>query len=246
MMQSPHHVMRSKGGNAGFAMAAASAVSGGRQSGPGPMLSQQQLASGGAATLWRVMLLSLVVLCLAGCAKVLDPGPAPSHILLRPAMPERVASNALKVQLAVALPETDRSHDTDRILLVQGREVRTWAGVRWVGNAPALVQRMLLDGFQADGRLHAAAETSGIFPDYRLTCDLQAFELRREGATLMADMRVMLRLFDARKNRIADSVTFEAHIPAATDTLDGGVSALDRAASQILGDTVRWTLQNMR
>ena len=210
------------------------------------MAQLHQASAGSAATMMRVMLLTLLVLCLAGYAKVLDPGPAPAHILLQPAMPERANSAPLKVQLAVALPETDHSHDTDRILLVQGREVRTWAGVRWVGNAPALVQRLLLEGFQADGRLHAAAETSGIFPDYRLTCDMQAFELRREGATLTADMRVMLRLFDARKNRIVDSVTFEAHIPAVADTLDGGVSALDRAASQILGETVRWTLQNIR
>ncbi len=89
----------------------------------------------------RGLLLSLSLACLllaalSGCARVLDPGPAPTHLLLAPAMPAPGAGGALPLQLAVSLPETSRMLDTDRIALVLGGVTgpaprRAWCSGCW-------------------------------------------------------------------------------------------------------------------
>lgn len=200
--------------------------------------------------LW-LLLLSLLLVVLPGCARVLDPGPAPTHLLLAPAMPGPGAGGALHLQLAVSLPETSRMLDTDRIVLVlggaSGREVRYYAGAKWTSPAPRLVQRLLVEAFERVGRLDGAAEESaGIYPDYRLMIDLRRFNTRMgEGAAPLIEVELALRLVDLKTGRIVAFTAIGRDCPAAGSGLPQVAEAFETAMGDVLARATAWSLDAM-
>lgn len=203
-------------------------------------------------TLLTPCLLLLLALLLPGCARVLDPGPAPTHLVLAPAMPDRAAGAPLHLQLAVALPETSRMLDTDRIALVlgagAGREVRYYAGAKWTSPAPRLVQRLLVEAFERAGRLDGAAEESaGIYPDYRLMTDLRRFNTRMDGdaSTPEVDVELALRLIDLKTGRIVAFTAVERRVAAAGSGLPQVAEAFETAMGEVLARATAWSLNAM-
>ncbi len=205
----------------------------------------------------RGLLLSLSLACLllaalSGCARVLDPGPAPTHLLLAPAMPAPGAGGALPLQLAVSLPETSRMLDTDRIALVlggvTGREVRYYAGAKWTSPAPRLVQRLLVEAFERNGRLDGAAEESaGIYPDYRLMSDLRRFNTRMTGGASAptVEVELALRLVDLKTGRIVAFTAIGHDCPAAGSGLPQVAEAFETAMGDVLARATAWSLDAM-
>ncbi|MEG6504746.1 ABC-type transport auxiliary lipoprotein family protein [Nitratidesulfovibrio sp. 1201_IL3209] len=211
----------------------------------------------------RGLLLSLSLACLllaalSGCARVLDPGPAPTHLLLAPAMPAPGApgapgaGGALPLQLAVSLPETSRMLDTDRIALVlggvTGREVRYYAGAKWTSPAPRLVQRLLVEAFERNGRLDGAAEESaGIYPDYRLMSDLRRFNTRMVGGASAptVEVELALRLVDLKTGRIVAFTAIGRDCPAAGSGLPQVAEAFETAMGDVLARATAWSLDAM-
>ncbi len=201
--------------------------------------------------LFRLFLLCLALAVLPGCARVLDPGPAPTHLLLAPAMPAPGAGGPVHLQLAVALPETSRMLDTDRIALVlgggAGREVRYYAGAKWTSPAPRLVQRLLVEAFERNGRLDGAAEESaGIYPDYRLMSDLRRFNTRvDEGAAPLVEVELALRLVDLKTGRIVAFISLARQCTAAGSGLPQLAEAFETAMSDVLARAAAWSLEAM-
>jgi len=197
-------------------------------------------------------LLFLLSWVLSGCAGVLDPGPAPTHLLLAPAMPAPAAGAPLRLQLAVALPETSRMLDTDRIALVlgagAGREVRYYAGAKWTSPAPRLVQRLLVEAFERAGRLDGAAEESaGIYPDYRLMTDLRRFNTRTDGGASVPEVEVelALRLVDLKTGRIVAFTAVERRVAATGSGLPQVAAAFETAMGDVLARATAWSLDAM-
>ncbi|HCG05811.1 MAG TPA: ABC transporter [Desulfovibrio sp.] len=208
----------------------------------------------------RLAMLPPVALCLLfllpwmlpGCAGVLDPGPAPTHLLLAPAMPAPAEGGPLRLQLAVALPETSRMLDTDRIALVlgagAGREVRYYAGAKWTSPAPRLVQRLLVEAFERAGRLDGAAEESaGIYPDYRLMTDLRRFNTRADGGASVPEVEVelALRLVDLKTGRIVAFTAVERRMAATGSGLPQVAAAFEAAMGDVLARATAWSLTAM-
>ncbi len=196
-------------------------------------------------------LFCLLLAVLPGCARVLDPGPAPTHLLLAPAMPGPGAGGALHLQLAVSLPETSRMLDTDRIVLVlggaNGREVRYYAGAKWTSPAPRLVQRLLVEAFERVGRLDGAAEESaGIYPDYRLMTDLRRFNTRMgEGGVPLVEVELALRLVDLKTGRIVAFTAIGRDCRAAGSALPQVAEAFEIAMGDVLARATAWSLEAM-
>lgn len=200
--------------------------------------------------LW-LSLLGLLLAVLPGCARVLDPGPAPTHLLLSPAMPGPGGGGPIHLQLAVSLPETSRMLDTDRIVLVlggaTGREVRQYAEAKWTSPAPRLVQRLLVEAFERNGRLDGAAEESaGIYPDYRLMTDLRRFNTRMgEGAAPLIEVELALRLVDLKTGRIVAFTAIGRDCPAAGSALTQVAAAFETAMGDVLARATAWSLEAM-
>lgn len=202
--------------------------------------------------LFALWLSGLLLAVLPGCARVLDPGPAPTQLLLAPAMPAPGPGGALHLQLAVSLPETGRMLDTERIALVLGgavgREVRYYTGARWTSPAPRLVQRLLVEAFERNGRLDGAAEeAAGIYPDYRLMVDLRRFNIRMDdgAAAPLVEVELALRLVDLKTGRIVAFTAVGHDCPAAGHGLRQVAEAFETAMTDVLARTVAWGLDSM-
>lgn len=194
-------------------------------------------------TLCAILLLAASTISGAGCARVLDPGPAPQRILLSPDMPRTDATPrpAAPVQLAVSLPETTRSLDTDHIAILQGRELSYLPNVRWGSHVPQMLQRHIIDALDAGTRIGTvSAESAGVFPDVRLMVDIQQFAARTEARETGVDIRLRLQMLDVRKGRIIASQNVEAYVPLADDRRATLLDGFEAALSGILEKTARW------
>lgn len=195
------------------------------------------------ATLCALLLLTATALSGAGCARVLDPGPAPQRILLSPDMPRTDAAprSAAPVQLAVSLPETTRALDTDHIAIQQGRTLSYLPDVRWSSHLPQMLQRHIIDALDSGIRVGTvSAESAGVFPDMRLVVDIQQFAARTDGPETSVDIRLRLQMLDVRKGRIIASQSVETRIPLANDRRATLLDGFESALSGILDKTARW------
>lgn len=194
----------------------------------------------------------LALAALPGCTRVFDPGPAPAHLVLAPAMPPAASGGArLPLQLAVALPETGRVLDTDRIaLVVGGREVRYYAGVKWASPVPRMVQRLLVEAFERDGRLAGAAEESaGIYPDYRLMSDLRRFDVSVPGsgdAAPVVKVELALRLVELRTGRIGAFTTITRERMATGSGLPQIAETFEQLLGEVLAQATAWSIDAMK
>ena len=141
--------------------------------------------------------------------------------------------------------------DTDRIALVlgggAGREVRYYAGAKWTSPAPRLVQRLLVEAFERNGRLDGAAEESaGIYPDYRLMSDLRRFNTRvDEGAAPLVEVELALRLVDLKTGRIVAFTSLVRQCAAAGSGLPQLAEAFETAMGDVLARATAWSLEAM-
>ena len=182
-----------------------------------------------------------------GCVRILDPGPAPVRVILEPELPPAQPGSELPVQLVVALPETGRALDTDRIAILKDRSVTYLPDLRWSSPVPHMVQRHLLQALESSARWNGiAVESAGIFPEYRLLCDIQRFMARVQGDKARVQVRLYLQLVDMRKGRITASTTVNSESQPVADTPAAILEAFEPTLSAVLTQAATWTEASLR
>jgi len=106
---------------------------------------------------------------------------------------ELEAAAPLEQTLAVGRPRADRTRDSSRILVREGRTLRPWAGVAWIDRAPELLRTLLIESL--DGRVCELGREGEFAAAQRLELELRRFELvRDEAGSLSADVVLSARL----------------------------------------------------
>jgi cholesterol transport system auxiliary component len=187
----------------------------------------------------------LAFLTLAACSagSILSPPGEPAK-LYRLSAPATVSTSAAqaKWQLLVATPDAPLDINSVRIAIAPapGR-LDYYADVAWADRPPAMLQDLILDSFDASGRISAVQrQTGGLKSDFILTSELHDFQVESQSGPA-SHIRITLRLVRSRDRTIVGMKSFEATTPAGT-SFDGAIAAFDSGLKSLLPQIVDWTL----
>lgn len=199
----------------------------------------------------RLTLAALVFAFLPGCAALTAFSGTDSldTYELSPLSPPAAGPIARGPVLRVERPTASGAVASDRIVFKpDARSVTVLPGVRWVDDAPAHVEMLIMRSLTATGRFGLVTGSgAGALPDYLLVGDLVAFEAAffaagTPGAPARpgAEIRLTLSLLDASTESVRSSRVFVERSFAASDDPAALVAAFDRAMSALLSDVVGW------
>ncbi|HWA68215.1 MAG TPA: ABC-type transport auxiliary lipoprotein family protein [Rhizomicrobium sp.] len=185
---------------------------------------------------------------LSGCGgNLLGPPDAGTIYPLRPGFPAAPAGgDKVNWSLAVLRPDVPGGLDSDRIALLQpDGSMDYYAKATYPDRLPATVQRALLEGFEASGRVDAVArEEDALHADYNLLVevrDFQAVYAVQDGVpAVMVSLNVKLTTAHGRRIIAVTTVTQKA--AASVNSAGAAVAALEQALAAAVTQVVAWTL----
>jgi cholesterol transport system auxiliary component len=200
-----------------------------------PILDRRQIVLG-AGAIW-----------LSGCGSVqLLPAPmAPQLYVLRPqAMPPMGAP--VRWRLSVGVPDAPASLDTARIALMRSPTTMDYfANAAWNERVPLIVQRLLIQTFDASNRIVSVdRDTAGLETDYLLETDIRDFEARYatpDGAPEIA-IGIQAKMARMPEREIVGSLSVTQQAQASGNNLDSIVLAFHQATGAAIVQIASWTL----
>jgi cholesterol transport system auxiliary component len=147
-------------------------------------------------------------------------------------------------QLAIETPLASDTLDSVRIAVMPTPGVlEVFPGARWREPAPALLRGMVVQGFEASGRIiGVGSAASGLRADYSLAIALRDFQLEFRDGKPQAAIRFQARLLDYTSNRVLASRAFTAESPSAAANAASAFVAFETALNTIVPELVEWTL----
>lgn len=194
----------------------------------------------------RLFLTGAAALSLSACGgDLLGPPEAGPIYPLRPAF---APASGPKVNwaLSVLRPDVPGGLDTDRIALLQANGTMDYyANSTYPDRLNAIIQRALVDGFQASGRVDAVArEQEALHADYNLFVsvkDFQAVYAVQDGVPNVA-VELNAKLTTAHGRKIIGNLTVTKTGNAGINSTGAAAQALSLALGQAVTDIVSWTL----
>jgi cholesterol transport system auxiliary component len=186
----------------------------------------------------------LLILALSGCSGLLAPSGDPAKLYTLSA-PKSATASAPQVrwQLVIDTPTAALDLNTPRIAVVPApSRMDYYANVSWADRPPAMLQELLLQSFDASGRIEAVQKQSGsVKSDFVLSTDIEDFSADASTAEASAHIRISARLVRSRDREIVAARIFEANTPSG-GSFDGAIAAFDSGMQSLLPQIVDWTL----
>jgi cholesterol transport system auxiliary component len=169
----------------------------------------------------------------------------PQLYILRPEV-AAPAGNPVRWRLAVGTPDASASLDTERIALSRTATTMDYfANAAWTDRVPAMIQRLLLQTFDASNRIVAVSrDTTGIENDYLLETEIRDFEARYDTpeAAPQIIVTIQARLARMPQREIVAGVNVRQQAQATANGLDAIVLAFNQAAGSAVSQVANWTL----
>jgi cholesterol transport system auxiliary component len=184
--------------------------------------------------------LALTLSGASGCAVLAPPHPATTYDLQAPESFPRRSAGA-QGTLIVPEPTALRAIDTDRILVKPAAAVVAYyPDAQWSDRLPRLIQTRIIQAFENASRLRSVGRPGdGLTPDYQLVTDIRSFEIEA-GPAPTAQVEISAKLVSIQSGRAPAARVFTVRVPARSENVDQGISALDTALSQALVEMVTW------
>jgi cholesterol transport system auxiliary component len=183
---------------------------------------------------------------MAGCGNIIGPGKPLQLYVLGPAFPAGAAGTPTNWQLTVALPQAPASLDTERIALnPTPATLDYFANASWPDHLPLLIQSLLVESFEKDGRAGAVTrDTSGLHADYLLQTEIRAFQARYTAPDQAPEivLRIGATLVQMPDGKILDHREMSEEAHAETNAIPAIVGAFDAATGAMLADIVNWAV----
>lgn len=205
------------------------------------------------------MLAMLWLLALSGCSVQLPGTGAPPQLyVLTPKSTYPADLKPVEWQLLIELPTSPAGLDSPRIAVSYSPiELDYFARSNWTDRAPRMIQRLLVESFENSERIVAVGtDAVGLRSDFLLKTEIREFQAEyREGggagaspdspgvsAAPVVRVRLGVKLVRMPRRVIAASASFEAVIPADSNTMQGIITSFDEALGDAMQDVVVWTL----
>jgi cholesterol transport system auxiliary component len=187
---------------------------------------------------------------LAGCGLLSDPPPAQMY-RLDPVDLDPAVSPARHGSLAVGMPSAPRNLDSDRIALTRGpARFDYFADSTWTDRVPALLQALLVEAFEIDGRIADVwSDRDAIAAGFLLQTAVRAFTARYDSAAVrppVVEVSLDVRLIRQRGQRTEGQTSITEQQEASRHDLGSVVRAFDIATGKALNRCVAFTMGMIR
>lgn len=187
---------------------------------------------------------------LVGCSLLSGP-PQPQMYRLDPADLDPAASPVRHGRLAIGMPSAPENLDSDRIALTRGAtRFDYFADSTWTDRVPALLQVLLVEAFEANGRVADVwTDQDAMTAGSMLQTAVRAFTARYDSAAdspPVVEVTLDLRLIRLPEQQSEGRVSISEQQQAARNELGSVVQAFDVATGKALNRCVAWTLGAMR
>lgn len=195
----------------------------------------------------RTFAAATIVLGLAtACGIIPTPSPAPELYTLSPKSTFDDGLKPVTWQLGIETPTAPAGLRSARIAVT--REPLTleyFAGAQWVDDAPAMVQRLLIESFENSGRIVGVGRLAvALRSDYVLQPELREFQAEYAGGSApTVRVRINAKLIKMPERHIVASHTFERVIESPDNRMPTIVKTFDGALGKVMRDLVVWTLE---
>lgn len=195
----------------------------------------------------RALLSTAIVLGLvAACGIIPTVRPAPQLYTLSPKSTFKSELAAVKWQLGIETPTAPAGLGSARIAVTRKPlTLEYYAGAQWVDDAPAMVQRLLIESFENSDRIVGVGRLAvALRSDYVLQPELREFQAEYADGAASPKVRVRInaKLIKMPERRIVASDTFERIIEAPDNRMSVIVKTFDQALGKVMRDLVVWTL----
>lgn len=185
----------------------------------------------------------------AGCSGVLPGQGEPSRLFTL--TPKTTFSDDLpnvRWQLTVDTPLAEAGLSTTRIALRHSAvTLEYYAHAEWVDRAPLLVQTLMIESFEATGKILAVGRNSvHLRSDYNLLCELREFQAEYDDKTKappQVRVRINAKLIRMPERTIVGSTTAEYVERASSSELESVIAAYDDMLGKTVKRLVEWTLK---
>jgi cholesterol transport system auxiliary component len=187
---------------------------------------------------------------LVGCSMLTDP-PQPQMYRLTPADLDPAASPMRRGSLAIGMPSAPENLDSDRIAMTRGAtRFEYFADSTWTDRVPALLQALLVEAFETDGRVADVwTDHDAMTAGYLLQTAVRAFTARYDSAAAsppVVEVSLDLRLIRQPEQKTEGRTSIAEQQGAAQNDLGSVVRAFDVATGKALNRCVAFTLRAMR
>ena len=185
-------------------------------------------------------------LAVGSCDSLIGPTQQPLQLyLLRPQLGPVTSLPAVGAQLSVARPEGVQSLETTRIALERGETMDYFADAQWSDTVPRLLQSLLVEAFEASGRIRAVApDAAGLRADVQLQSEIRDFTAHYDSENGPPDVvvAIVVRLLSVDRGIVIGTFETRHDARAAQNSVAAVVAAFDTATAAVLEDIVPWTL----
>lgn len=191
--------------------------------------------------------LVLLVVSLAGCAKLFTEPPRPLFRLTAPAdFP--AGTRHVDAQLAIAVPYAPAAIDTARIAMSRSPTSLDYlADGDWTDRAPPLVRTTLIEAFENSKAFTAVGPDSlDLRPNFVVESELRHFEAVYDSPTgpPVTWVQIAVKLVKVPQHTILAETVISARQPASTNATPQIVLAFDGAMADAAKQVVGWVLIN--
>jgi cholesterol transport system auxiliary component len=195
----------------------------------------------------RLFLIGASALSLSACGSLLGPPDAGPIYTVRPSFSQPPAqAEKVRWALAVMRPDVSGGLDTDRIALIQADGTMDYyAKATYPDRLPATIQRALLDGFEASGRIEGVArEQDALHAEYNLLTEVKDFEAKYSAPDAIPSVTVSMnaKLTTTHGRNIVGSFVTTQTVAATANSTAAVAQALSQALGAAVTAIVNWTL----
>ena len=197
----------------------------------------------------RFLLIGASSLGLSACGgNMLGLGPpeAGQIYLVAPKFASAAGGEKVKWALAILRPDPAAGLDTDRIALTQpDGTMDYYAKASYPDRLPAIIQQVLLDGFETSGRIDAVApEQDALHADYDLSVELKDFAAHYSQLNGIPGVAVSItvKLTTSHGREIVGSFSTIQTGTASANSAGAATQALQQALGAAVTQIVNWTL----
>jgi len=193
----------------------------------------------------RSVLLGVAGVFASGCSSILPVPVVPQLYVLRPQGAPPTGPQ-VRWQLSVAAPDAAASLDTVRIALTRSPTTMDYfANAAWSDRVPLMVQRLLIQSFDASGRiLSVDRDTAGLEADYLLETEIRDFQARYDTPDGAPEIEIGMqaKLVRMPQREIIGALNATQRARASANNLDAIVVAFNQAAGAAIAQIAAWTL----